>query len=59
MAKTQETKSKDDLFEAREFWWWAEKTRSPKLDYLRKAVWSKAVKGSSWLPGVQLDLENI
>jgi len=59
MAKTQETKSKEDLFEAREFWWWAEKVRTPRLDYLRKAVWSKAVKGSSWLPGVQLDLENL
>ena len=59
MAKGQETKSKDDLFEAREFWWWAEKQRSPRLNYLRKAVWSKAGKGSSWLPGVQLDLENM
>jgi len=59
MAKTQETKSKDDLLGAREFWWWAEKERSARLNYLRKAVWSKATKGSSWLPGIQLDLENM
>jgi len=59
MAKVIETRSKDDLFEAREFWWWAEKERSPRLNYLRKAAWSKATKGSSWLPGVQLDLENM
>jgi len=59
MDKKQETKSRDDLFEAREFWWWAEKQRTPRLDYLRKAVWSKGSKGSSWLPGVQLDLENM
>jgi len=58
MAK-EVTKSKDDLFSAREFWWWAEKERSPKINYLRKAVWSKATKGSGWLPGIEVDLENI
>jgi len=36
-----------------------QKKRSPRLNYLRKAVWSKATKGSAWLPGVQMDLENI
>jgi len=59
MDKRQETKSRDNLFEAREFWWWAEKERSPRLNYLRKAVWSKATKGSSWFPGIQVDLDNM
>ena len=61
MTTIQEEKSRpsDQLFKSREFWWWAEKARSPRLNYLRKAVWSKAAKGSSWLPGVQLDLENM
>ena len=53
------SKEKDTLFNAREFWWWAEKQRSPRLNYLRKGVWSKATKGSSWLPGIQVDLENM
>jgi len=59
MAKPQEERSKNEILEAREFWWWAEKERSNRLNYLRKAVWSKATKGSSWLPGVQLDLDNM
>ena len=52
-------KSKEGLYTEREFWWWAEKERPERLNYLRKAVWSKATKGSSWLPGVQVDLENM
>ena len=52
-------KDEKELWDAREYWWWAEKKRSDRLNYLRKAVWSKATKGSTWLPGIQLDMENI
>jgi len=52
-------KSDKELWDAREFWWWAEKKRTSRLSYLRNAVWSKATKGSAWLPGVMLDLENM
>ena len=59
MAQAEIGKSAQELYDARQYWWWAEKKRSPRLNYLRKAVWSKATKGSSWLPGVQMDLENM
>ena len=45
----------NELLEKRQYWWWAEKARSPRIDYLRKAVWSKAPKGSAWLPGTKMD----
>ena len=50
-------KGAEELYDARQYWWWAEKKRSPRLNYLRKAVWSKGVKGSGYLPGVHADLE--
>ncbi|MDY6934117.1 MAG: hypothetical protein SVZ03_07830, partial [Spirochaetota bacterium] len=59
MEQTAKEKSEKELYDAREYWWWAEKKRSPRLNYLRKAVWSKATKGSAWLPGVKLCLDNI
>ncbi|MDY6856843.1 MAG: pyruvate formate lyase family protein [Thermodesulfobacteriota bacterium] len=59
MAQTEIKKGEKELYDDRQYWWWAEKKRSPRLNYLRKAVWSKATKGSSWLPGVHMDLENI
>ncbi len=40
-----------------EWWWVAEKTRSKKLDYLRKAVWKKGAIGGNYAPGIKLDLE--
>jgi formate C-acetyltransferase/benzylsuccinate synthase len=52
-------KKNQELLDKREYWKWAEKTRSPRLDYLRKAVWSKATKGSSYLPGIMADTELI
>jgi len=58
MAKAVE-KSAEELFDSREFWWWAEKKRSERMNYLRKAVWSKAAKGSTYLPGVKMCLENL
>jgi len=59
MAYEKTKKSEKELFDSREFWWWAEQKRSDRLSYLRKAAWSKATKGSSWLPGVKMDLENM
>jgi len=53
-AGTKEKELQESL-EKREYWWWAEKARSPRVDYLRKAVWSKASKGSSYLPGTKAD----
>ena len=58
MAKIAENE-KQDLLEKGEYWHWAEKERSPRLDYLRKALWSKATKGSSYLPGVRVETETI
>jgi formate C-acetyltransferase/benzylsuccinate synthase len=59
MAQIEIKKSEKELLDDRQYWWWAEKKRSPRLNYLRKAVWSKATKGSSYLPGVKMDMENI
>ncbi|MDY6855303.1 MAG: pyruvate formate lyase family protein, partial [Thermodesulfobacteriota bacterium] len=58
MVQEEIKKSEKELLDDRQYWWWAEKKRSPRLNYLRKAIWSKASKGSSYLPGVQVDLEN-
>jgi len=57
--KDEIKKSADELFDARQYWWWAEKKRSPRINYLRKAIWSKGHKGSAWLPGIKMDLENM
>jgi len=43
-----------ELLDKRQYWWWAEKARSPRIDYLRKAVWSKAPKGAAYLPGTKI-----
>ncbi|MDY6932747.1 MAG: pyruvate formate lyase family protein [Spirochaetota bacterium] len=59
MSTEVQEKSEKELYDAREYWWWAEKKRSPRINYLRKAVWSKATKGSAWLPGIKLCLDNI
>ncbi|MDY6844907.1 MAG: hypothetical protein SVW57_12530, partial [Thermodesulfobacteriota bacterium] len=50
-AREQEAQ---EALEKREYWNWAEKARSPRINTLRKAAWSKATKGSSWLPGVKV-----
>ena len=54
---TQTALSVKDLEEKREWWWVAEKSRSPKLDYLRKAVWKKGKKGGAYEAGIKVDLE--
>ncbi|MDY6843641.1 MAG: pyruvate formate lyase family protein, partial [Thermodesulfobacteriota bacterium] len=48
-----------EALEKREFWNWAEKARSPRINYLRKAIWSKASKGSSFLPGISVCTEGL
>ncbi|MCK4723407.1 MAG: formate acetyltransferase, partial [Dehalococcoidia bacterium] len=37
--------------------WAAEKKRSKRLDYLRKAVWKKGAIGGVYTPGLKIDLE--
>ena len=54
---TQAVKSIKELEENREWWWVAEKSRSPRLDYLRKAVWKKGKKGGAYETGIKIDLE--
>ena len=41
MAMSQQARDVDELAKNREWWFVAEKTRSSRLDYLRKAVWKK------------------
>jgi formate C-acetyltransferase/benzylsuccinate synthase len=50
-------KSMDDLVKNREWWWVAEKSRSKRLDYLRKAVWKKGAIGGLYSPGIKVDME--
>lgn len=46
-----------ELEKKQEWWWLAEKKRSSRLDYLRKAVWKKGALGGNYAPGIKLDLE--
>ena len=43
--------------ESKEWWWVAERERSPRLDYLRKAVWKKGAIGGNYAPGIKVNLE--
>ena len=45
-----------ELEESRQWWWVAEKTRSKRLDYLRKAIWKKGALGGAYAPGVKIEL---
>ena len=46
--------------EVKEAWWWeAQNKRSAKLDYLRKAVWSKGTTGGEYLPGIKAGLDKL
>ncbi|MBI9076221.1 MAG: formate acetyltransferase [Desulfatibacillum sp.] len=49
--------SVQELENKQEWWWVAEKKRSKRLDYLRKAVWKKGALGGNYAPGIKLDLE--
>ncbi len=53
-AATKELKKHE---KDQEWWWVAEKTRSKRLDYLRKAVWKKGAIGGAYNPGIKIDLE--
>ena len=57
-AQVQVEKGKDlkELEEKRQWWWVSEKTRSKRLDYLRKAVWKKGASGGLYQPGIKIDL---
>jgi len=48
----------EELEKERAWWWAAEKKRSPRLDYLRKAVWKKGRRGGEYEPGVVVDIES-
>ncbi|MBI5844510.1 MAG: formate acetyltransferase [Deltaproteobacteria bacterium] len=47
----------EELENQRQWWWAAEKRRSKRLDYLRKAMWKKGAVGGLYNPGVKVDLE--
>jgi len=53
VEKGQDTKEMEDQ---NQWWWVAEKTRSGRMDYLRKAVWKKGPLGGVYAPGVKMDL---
>ncbi len=57
MELAEKNKSVEELSKNQEWWWVAEKTRSKKLDYLRKAVWKKGAMGGNYAPGIKIDLE--
>ena len=50
-------KSVEELEKERAWWWAAEKTRSPRLDYLRKAMWKKGQAGGKHPEGLKIELE--
>ncbi|MFP4445853.1 MAG: pyruvate formate lyase family protein [Desulfosudaceae bacterium] len=50
-------KSIQEMEEKQQWWWAAEKKRSPRLNYLRKAIWKKGAVGGLYNPGVKVDLE--
>ncbi len=54
IAKTSRApdKSVGELEKDRAWWWAAEKKRSPRLDYLRKAIWKKGLIGGTFSPGL-------
>jgi len=58
MATTGFEKGKDvkEMEEKQQWWWVAEKVRSKRLDYLRKAAWKKGCSGGMYAPGIKIDL---
>ena len=57
MVETAKDKNSKELEQNQEWWWVAEKTRSKRLDYLRKAVWKKGAVGGVYASGIKVDLE--
>ncbi|MEW6439309.1 MAG: pyruvate formate lyase family protein [bacterium] len=59
MAATPAVDKEIEELQAKQEWWWvAEKKRSKRLDYLRKAVWKKGAIGGLYNPGVKVDMES-
>ncbi|HAG09339.1 MAG TPA: formate acetyltransferase [Desulfotomaculum sp.] len=54
-AVEEKEKAKQEHLEKREYWWWAERARTSRIDYLRKACWPKATKGAVYQPGIKWD----
>jgi len=50
-------KSADELREKEQWWWLAEKERSPRIDSLRKGVWRKGAQGGNYPEGVKIDMD--
>jgi len=57
MVETAKDKNTKELEQNQEWWWVAEKMRSKRLDYLRKAIWKKGSVGAAYAPGIKIDLE--
>ena len=57
LSEASQKKSMEELAGSHEWWWVAEKKRSKRLDYLRKAVWKKGKKGAMYEPGIKIDIE--
>ena len=53
---TEKGKSVEELAAERQWWFVAEKVRSKRLDYLRKAVWKKGALGGNYAPGIKTEL---
>jgi len=58
MAEATSVNRGVEELEAKQEWWWAaEKKRSKRLDYLRKAIWKKGCIGGNYNPGIKVDME--
>jgi benzylsuccinate synthase len=58
MAPSAQFQKQIVALENKQEWWWAaEKKRSQRLDYLRKAVWKKGAIGGNYSPGIKIDME--
>ena len=49
----------EELEKERAWWWAAEKKRSKRLDYLRKAIWKKGRIGGTFSPGLKASMQDI
>jgi len=57
MEETAKKEELGELVEQQQWWRVAEKTRSKRLSYLRKAVWKKGALGGVYTPGLKICLE--
>jgi pyruvate-formate lyase len=56
-SQTARSTSIEQLEQGQQWWWVAERKRSKRLDYLRKAIWKKGAVGGLYNPGVKVDVE--